>query len=71
MAVKNHDPDTHVVLFIAGFLGRGFNSPRLHHNRIKDVQRRRPSIYSDACDPPAMLHCGLSERQREILRILW
>jgi hypothetical protein len=22
---------THVVLFIAGFLGRGFNSRRLHH----------------------------------------
>jgi len=25
------EPETHVVLFMAGFLGRGFNSRRLHH----------------------------------------
>jgi len=33
------EPATHVVLFIAGFLGRGFNSPRLHfrHGTSADV----------------------------------
>ena len=30
--VENHEPDTHVVLFTTGIFGRGFNSPRLHHN---------------------------------------
>jgi predicted RNase H-like HicB family nuclease len=29
-ATKNLEPDTHVVLFTAGFLGRGFDSRRLH-----------------------------------------
>jgi hypothetical protein len=38
VAVKNHGPDTHVVLFIAGFFGRGFNSPRLHHNIINKLE---------------------------------
>src|SRR2546429_7749638 len=29
-AADNHESETHVVLFMAGFLGRGVKSPRLH-----------------------------------------
>jgi len=30
-AADNHESETHVVLFTAGFFGRGFDSRRLHH----------------------------------------
>jgi hypothetical protein len=27
-----------------GFLGRGFNSPRLHHNRINSLRQARQNL---------------------------
>ena len=37
-ALKLLNRATHVVLFIAGFLGRGFNSRRLHHDMFNNLQ---------------------------------
>ena len=34
-AADNHESETHVVLFTAGFFGRGFNSRRLHQISMK------------------------------------
>ena len=49
MAVKNHEPDTHVVLFIAGFFGRGFNSPRLHQVLWNDIFKVTKIMYKLSC----------------------